>query len=128
MGIFEQIRGPVESFLDQLLASTEFSEQITYRKWTGQSFDETLKHNVATYDETPIKTARMRHNSRSVKVATADIQVGDEVFIFKSIDVPEGMSLKDLIVDSTGLIMKVKAIDNIFDIAHAVTVESGGVQ
>ena len=128
MGIFEQIRGPVESFLDQLLDSTEFSEEVTYRKWTGESFNSTLGYNVATYEGSTLKAARLRHNSRSVAVASADLQIGDEVFIFKSQHMPSEMSIKDLIVDENGITMKVKAFENIFNMAHAITVESGGIQ
>ena len=128
MGIFEQIRGPVESFLDELLGSIEFSEEVTYRRWDGESFNSTLGYNVATYTESVLKASRLRHNSRSVAVATADLQAGDEVFAFKSEHVPTGMSLKDLIVDENSVTMKVKALDNVFDMVHFVTVESGGIQ
>lgn len=128
MGIFGQIKVPVVAALDELLNDEDFSAEVTYKRYTGQSFNEDEGHSVSTYSSTKITMSRLRHNARSALVATASVQVGDFVFICKADDVPEGMSLKDLIVDGDGNVFPVKDINNIFDMAVVINVESGGVQ
>ena len=128
-GIFGQIVAPTKAVLKQLLADTRLREKVTYKKFTGDAFSTALGYNVDAYEETTgIKTIRLRHNSKSVAVATAEIQAGDEVFVFLTDAFPEGASLKDQIKDGNGVIMKVKDIADAQKIATLVTVESGGLQ
>lgn len=129
MAIFGQIVPPTRAVLKRLLDDIQLRELVTYKKWVSASFDGVKGYNVAVYGDTVnLKTIRLRHNSRSVAVANANVQVGDEVFIFLADDFPNDTSLKDLIVDANGITMKVSSIDNIFNIAYSVAVESGGVQ
>lgn len=129
MSIFGQVVTSTKAVLKQLLDDAQLRELVTYRKWVSSAFDNAKGHNVAVYSDTDeLKTIRLRHNSRSVAVANANVQVGDEVFVFLADDFPSDTSLKDLIVDADGIVMKVSSIDEIFGIAYSVTVESGGVQ
>lgn len=129
MSIFGQIVPSTKLALKRLLNDPYIQELVTYKKWISTSFDDSKGYNVAVYEDTEdLKTLRLRHNSRSAAAANASVQVGDEVFIFLSDDFPSGASLKDLIVDSNGVTMKVSTINDIYDIAYSIDVESGGVQ
>jgi len=126
--IFRQVKGPTESVLRQLLADTRLSEQVTYKRFDSESYNSSLGYNVASYTSYSLTGINLKHNSQSVAVATTKVQVGEPVYVFNAEDMPDGISLKDVIVDSKGNELKVKAIQNIFDIAVSITVESGGLQ
>uniref|UniRef100_A0A6M3X5H5 Uncharacterized protein n=1 Tax=viral metagenome TaxID=1070528 RepID=A0A6M3X5H5_9ZZZZ len=128
-GLFGQIVAPTKAVLKQLLADKDLREKVTYRRFTGETFSATLKYNVGVYEETTgCKTIRLRHDSKSAAAAVAEIQAGDEVFVFLTADFPAGTSLKDQIKDGNGVTMKVKDIADAQRIATLVTVESGGLQ
>jgi len=126
--IFRQVKGPTESVLRQLLADTRLSEKVTYKRFDSEAYDRSLRYNVASYTSYSLTGINLRHNSKSVAVATSRVQVGEPVYVFNAEDIPDGISLKDVIVDENGNELKVKAIQNIFNIAVSVTVESGGLQ
>lgn len=125
MGIFGSIQGPIRAVLNNLINDRDLREQVKYDKYTGQAFDSELGHEVNTYASTVPYCIRLQHNADSVKEATFEVQIGDNLFMFRGTDVPEGASLKDQIVDEAGLIYKVKDIQNIFGLAVSVTVEGG---
>lgn len=129
MGLFGQLIPPTKRVLNLLLNDPQLRKIVTYRKWVSSGFDNSVGHNVDVYTNTAsLRSLRLRHNSRSVSVATGNVQVGDEVFVFLAEDFPSDTSLKDLIVGPDNVTMKVKDINDIFDIAYSVTVESGGKQ
>lgn len=66
------------------------------------------------------------HTKESAALEKAEVQVGDRVFIFKSADAPDGMSLKDQIRlgdVTTGQLFRVKAVTPLFGLVSSVTVE-----
>jgi hypothetical protein len=107
-----------------LLSDDNFRERVTYKRYTGQSFDSSVGHTVNTYENKDLYAVRMRHNQRSVNVATSAVEVGDVLFVFDNAGFPEEFSLKDLIEDVEGNLLGVKGIDPVFDMAFFVTVVS----
>jgi len=125
MGLFSQIEGPVRAVLDDLFADEDLRDTIMYRKYSGQSFDDTVGHNVNTFSESSVYAIRLRHTHRSALAGVLNIQIGDELYMFRYDDLPIGLSLKDEIVDENGVTQKVKQIQPIFGLATAITIEGG---
>jgi hypothetical protein len=123
MGFFNQIEGPVKQVINDIINDPGLNQGITYRKFAGQEFSESHGHNVDTYEEYSVTTVQLRHNQRSVKEATANVEAGDPLFLFRYADLPDGVSLKDQIVSAEGATMKVKDISKIFGLAISITVE-----
>lgn len=123
MGLFKQIEGPTRNVLIQLLADTDLSAAVTYRKYMGQSFSEAHGHNVEVYDEVQVSALRLKHNRRTAETTQGQVEAGDPLFVFSYRDMPTGLSLKDQIVDADGAVLKVKDINNIFGLAVSITAE-----
>ena len=123
MSLFKQIEGPTKNVLNQLLADPNLSSMVTYRKHLGQTFSVAHGHNVDTYEENTVPTLKLKHNQRSIATAQGDVEAGDPLFIFRYSDMPEGLSLKDQIVDESGAVLKVKDISDIFKLAVSITAE-----
>jgi hypothetical protein len=119
---FSAILDPVKRTVAELLRDENFGEDVTYKRYTGQTFSSALGHTVNTYDDADLKAVRMWHNQDSVKVATSDVQIGDMLFLFHGDTFPANTSLKDVIVDEEGNELGVKGIDPIFELAVVVTV------
>ena len=124
MGLFDQIQGPVEEFLNKLFADKKLRESITYKTYASAAYDSDLGYKVVTYNEVPIYAVRLRHNHKSIRILSGDISAGDEVLLIRGDDAPSDMSTKDQIVDASGNIVNVKGIDNIFSLAVLVTISS----
>jgi hypothetical protein len=131
MGInFGGVVVEVKKLLTSLMADKALAIDITLRRFTGQTFNTVLGHNVNTYDETTIKAIKLKHNDNSRQVlgdrlqASGQLQVGDVVYLIKFDDAPGKLSLKDLINDGTEEGIKIKQLKNIFDLAWAVTAEA----
>lgn len=126
MGIFSRIATPTRRALRDLFSDSDLSVNVTYKKFTGQGlFDSSLGYVPSTYEDHVVKAIRLRHNKKSAEMSEAPVEIGDEVFMFQAHLMPSGMSLKDLIIDEEGNEIKVKGIDNIFNIAISVSVEGG---
>lgn len=125
MGFFGAIKKPTKTILNQIFADQELSSVVTYRKFTGQTFDDSVGYNVDTFDESSITVVELKHGQESVFVQVGEVQVGDVLFLFKFDDFPLGYSLKDQIQDSTGNLYNLKKITPIFELAVVVTVDGG---
>jgi hypothetical protein len=124
VSMFSWVRQPIQEMLSVLLSDDNFREKVTYKRYTGQSFDASAGHTVNTYDDTVLYAVRMQHNQRSVNVSTSMVEVGDVLFVFDGPTFPEDSSLKDLIEDAEGNLLGIKGIDPAFDLAVFVTVAS----
>jgi len=127
-GIISNVFPMVTEILQDVMGDEGIAETITYKKYTGQGFSDELGYVASTYDESSLTALRLQHNAKSVELIQAPVQIGDVVFIIIGEDCPSGMSLKDIIVDSTSVSMKVADVKEIFGLAKIVSVESGGVQ
>lgn len=126
MGFFTQIQGPIRAVIDQIISDQNLHEKITYRRYGSDDFDRELGHNVALYTNTAFYAVRLKHTDKSIQVlGIADLQIGDFLFMCRASDMPTGYSLKDQIVDVESRTLKIKKIDNIFDLAFSITVEGG---
>lgn len=123
MGLFGQVFPQIQAVLTQLFADDVLPEDVTYRKYSGQTFDAGLGRAIDSYDETPLVAVRLRHNQRSQSVSNTQVEVGDNLFMFDFRGFPTGYSLKDQIVDAGGLTYDIKGIDNIFELAISCTVK-----
>jgi len=127
MGFFSQIQGPIKSVLRNIMGDEDLRVQITYRKYTGQAFDDSVGHTVDTFSESTLYAVRLSHTVKSALVGSGvgEIQVGDQLYLIQGDDAPDGMSVKDQIKDENGTIQKVKNVQDIFGLAVAVTIEGG---
>lgn len=131
MGInFGGVVVEVKKLLDSLMSDKALAQNITLRRFTGQTFNTTLGHNVNAYNDTAIKAIKLKHNDNSRQIlgdrlqASGQIQVGDIVYLIRFDDAPGSLSLKDLINDGSETGIKIKRLKNIFDLAWAVTAEA----
>ena len=126
MSFFSQIEGPTKAVLDQIFADPDLAKEITYRRFKSQQFDPAVKANVTLTDDIKLTVVRLSHTTASQLVGQGPIQVGDELYLINGPDVPEGMSMKDDIVDENGQEQTIKSINDIFGLATSVTIDSGG--
>lgn len=122
--MFSEIIDPVTGIVAELLRDENFRELVTYKKYTGQSFDATVGYTVNTYEDSDLYAVRMRHTKNSVRLSASEVEVGDVLFIFGGSDFPSDSSLKDVIEDESGNVFGIKGIDPVFEMATIVTVVS----
>jgi len=123
MAFFNRIQGPVTKVIKDLKTDPGLSEVVTYEKYTGQVFDQTLGHNVDSYTTPMPRAVRLRHSQKSASVlGNALIEKGDLLFLFAFEDL-SSPSMKDLLVDADGNKFRIKSIDPIFGLAYSITVE-----
>jgi hypothetical protein len=131
MGIFAQIQSAVDSILPQLYEDEDLTTIVTWRKFSDSDFDEDAGVNVDTYtDFTNITAIKVEKevSSRSLwqtgqTSGSWGIASGDVIFLFRDQHVPEGVSIRDLIVDNdTGYTYSVKKIFPVFNLIVKVEV------
>ena len=126
MSIIAQIAGPANQWLDELFRDPTLSERVTYRKFTGRgAFSKQLGYPAGAYDDDPITAVRLKHNKKSVAVVHGEVEVGDVLFVFRSPQLPSGISKKDLIVDKSSVVFNVNDITPVYGIATLITVKGG---
>lgn len=131
MGIgFRGVEVAVNKLLTSLMSDEALARDITLRRFTGQTFDADEGHNVNTYDDTTIRAIKLQHSDLSRQIlgdrlqASGQLQVGAVIYLVKFDDAPGKLSLKDLINDSGEEGIKIKKLENIFELAWAITAES----
>lgn len=127
MGFFSQIEAPIKAVLDQLFADTRLRDDVTYRKYTGQAWSDEDGASVSTFSESELPVIRLQHLQSSKFVGIGSIEAGDQLYLIRSTDAVEGMSLKDEILDEMGNTQKIKSLNDIFGLAMAITLEGGSV-
>ena len=122
----QQISVPILQFLQGMVFTDPvLKERVTYRSFTGQSFDRSVGYNVNTYSDKKIKAVRMKHNKRSSESVWGKVEIGDVLFVFLYEDMPTGLSQKDIIVDNDDNLFKIKDITPLMEIVILITVEGG---
>ncbi len=124
MGIgFSGVKTEVTKVILAMLSDTSLARDITYKKFDTSVFDSVVGHNKITYSDSVIRAIKIKHAERSHKLKVGDVQVGDVEYLLKFSAMPIGASLKDRIVDGVDT-LKVKNLENIFDLAWLVTTEA----
>jgi len=127
-GIVSQSFPIVREILHNVIGDTGVNEAVTYRRYKKQEYSEDLGYVASSYDDFSMTVLRLSHNAKSAALVTGNVQIGDDVFIIENGSCPVNMSLKDVIVDSTSAILKVRDVKSVFDLAKIVTIEGGGIQ
>lgn len=122
MDLFDQIDFPVRRVLDRIMADKRARSALVYKRFKSASFDETVGYRVVLYDDFDFYGIRLRHNKKSILIASGNVEIGDEVYIVRGSDVPTEMSLKDRMEDADGNLYTLTSIDNIFDLAVMISV------
>lgn len=120
---FKAVKVSVNAVLDSLLGDTSLARDITYKKYTSESFDSTKGYTVSVFTSTIIKAIKLKHNEFSQKLDIGEVQAGDTVYLIRNIDMPSGASLKDILIDGSET-LKVKSLQDIFQLAWGITAES----
>lgn len=123
MTLMSIVEPPVTALLGELLADPVLSKAVTYRRWVSQSFDRALGHVVEAYSDVILTALELRHTRESIKSSSAEVSIGDKLFVFRHGDLPSGYSQRDVIVES-GKQHRIKGIDEIFSIATAISVDT----
>lgn len=125
MKVVSQIRGPVKSILNDLMSESPMMESLTYKKFQDQAFSVDSGFNVDTFVDYPVQGLRLRKRYGRATTPQGALERGDQFFVFRMSDLPEGISMKDKIVDENGKIYSIKEpIDKILDLAVTVTVDA----
>jgi hypothetical protein len=128
MGIFGQIQNAVNSILPQLYSDDQLTTQVTWKKFSGSEFNESAGMNEDTYTESSITAIKVEKEVGSTNAGRAfppgpwAIATGDVQYLFRHDDVPDGASIRDLIVDGD-LTYSVKKIYPVFNLIVKVEVE-----
>ena len=128
MGIFGQIQNAVNSILPQLYTDEQLTTTVTWRKFAGSSFNEASGVNEDTYTDSTIKAIKVEKEvgstnaGRSYPPGPWSMASGDIQYLFKHESVPEGASIRDLIVEGD-MTYSVKKIYPVFGLIVKVEVE-----
>jgi hypothetical protein len=124
VGIITPALNLTRQVVRQFLRDQGVRELVTYRKWASQEFDQALKHNVDTYNETTnVRAIRLRAADSVKMVEKMGIEAGDVVFMMDYQDAPAGASMKDQIVDARASVFKIKEARPVFGIVWAFVCE-----
>lgn len=128
MGIFKQIQGAVNSILPTLYNDEDLTTTITWRRFKDSSFDPDEGVNVDTYTNfANISAIRVEKEigskdaGRTYPPGPYAISSGDVQYLFQFDDVPEGASIRDLLVDGS-ITYNVKKIYPVFGLIVKVDV------
>lgn len=128
MGIFKQIQGAVNSILPTLYTDEDLTTIITWKKFKASVFNETEGVNEDTYTDfaniSAIKVEReigSKNAGRTFPPGPWAVASGDVQYLFQFEDVPDGASIRDLIVDGD-ITYNVKRIYPVFGLIVKVEV------
>lgn len=128
MGIFGQIKNSVNSILPQLYNDPELTTALTWRKFSGSTFNEEAGVNEDTYTDSSVVAIRVEKEVGSTNAGRTyppgpwSMASGDIQYLFKYESVPDGASIRDLIVDGD-MTYSVKKIYPVFGLIVKVEVE-----
>jgi len=128
VGIFDQIQGAVNSILPTLFEDEGLTSLVTWKKFTDSVFDEGHGVNVDTYVDTKdISAIRIEKEigasnaGRIYPPGQWATTTGDVQYLFQFADVPDGASIRDLVVEG-GITYNVKKIYPVFGLIVKVDV------
>lgn len=128
MGIFKQIQGAVNSILPTLYNDEDLTTIITWKKFKESTFDANEGVNVDSYTDykeiSAIKVEReigSKNAGRTFPPGPWSIASGDVQYLFQFDDIPDGASIRDLIVDGS-ITYNVKKIYPVFGLIVKVDV------
>lgn len=129
MGIFAQIQSAVDSILPQLYEDEDLTVTITWKVFASSEFNEDTGVNEDTYtdytDITAIKVEKeigSTNPGRSYPPGPWAMASGDIQYLFRHNHVPDGASIRDLIVEGNQT-YSVKKIFPVFNLITKVEVE-----
>ncbi len=130
MAIFKQIQGAVNSILPSLYTDEDLTTDITWKKFKSSEFVEEEGANVDAYTNfTNIKAIKVEREIGSTNPGRAfppgpwAIASGDVQYLFQFADVPDGASIRDLVIDNeTHITYNVKKIYPVFGLIVKVDV------
>jgi len=104
MGMFGQIRNSVNSILPRLYNDEDLVVEVTWRKFINSVFNDVLGFNEDTYVDytvNAIKLEKENTSSGGVRSSGVAMSVGDIVYLFRYVDLPSGISTRDVIVEDS---------------------------
>jgi hypothetical protein len=119
--LFKSVAPHIARILNDIISSEMVRVLVTYKKHTGDAFDSTTRRGKATftsYTNTP--TAKISHTTKSAAMLGSKIQSGDLMYVIQASDLPDGISLKDEIIDDTK-VMKILDIQWLFSFGVVLT-------
>jgi hypothetical protein len=129
MPIFGQIQNAVNSILPQLYGDPQLTTTITWKKFSDSNFDEDAGVNVDTYtDFTDIKAIKVEKEVGSTNPRSSyptgiwSMASGEVVYLLQDVSVPDGASIRDLIIDGV-YTYSVKKIFPVFGLIVKVEVQ-----
>lgn len=131
MAIFSQIQSAVNSILPRLYTDEGLTTILIWKKFADSDFDEDQGVNVDTYTDYPdIAAIKVEKEIGSTNPGRSypnqqgvwSMASGDVVYLFQDDSVPDGASIRDLIVDGTDT-YSVKRIFPVFGLIVKVEVE-----
>jgi len=127
MGFFSQIKSSVDSVLVKLFADPDLPVTVLWKVFVGSEWDEDQGVNVETFNPVSVQAIRVEKEVGSIQTKTVPpgpwtMAIGDVVYLFKSGDVPQGSSIRDLLIDGD-YTYGIRRILPIFDLITKVEVK-----
>ena len=128
--MLEQIQQAVTSILPRLYEDGNLTRDITYRVFNGTSFDTDKGYNVEQWTSYSVKAIPLEAALTGRKVSpvafsavNTALQRGNTVFMFRTADLPDKVSLRDTIVDdiTTYNIFKITPVFGIITLVEVVS-------
>jgi len=132
MSIFAQIKSSVNSILPSLFDDPDLTTMVTWKRFENSAFNENTGVNEDTYKDfksipairvdKDISTSKFVQNRLSA--SQMGLAVGDNAYLFEADSVPEGASIRDIIIEeSTGMRYSVKRINPVFGLITKIEVK-----
>lgn len=114
--LFASVTPKIRNILEQIIGSALVNRTITWKLYQGDSFDSGAGYPVSQFTEyTGINAARTVHNTKSAKAVGGEVEVGDAMYLVRNEELPDGISMKDEIVDTDDSVtLKISNIQWVF--------------
>ena len=123
MGMFGQIKNSVNSILPSLYNDPDLAVEVTWKRFDEETFNRTTGVNEQNYTDFKVKAIRLDAQAKAQGAPGVPMAIGDVVYMFKGPDMPEGNSVRDLLVDG-GVTFAIDKITPVFGLVTKVEVKS----
>jgi hypothetical protein len=128
MGMFKQVKRSVNSILPRLFGDEDLVTEVTWKVFTSSTFNESTGVNEDQYEDSELTAIRIDKDigssnaGKNFPPGPFAMSTGEVQYLFESGEVPDGASIRDVIVDGS-LVYNVKRIVPIFDLITRVEVK-----
>ena len=124
MNFVAAVQRQINPWVAKLLSDSDLSTTVTYKLWESEEYDELLKYNVVSYTEClGLKAMEIVLDKEEYIDLPGSLQKGDHIFIFSSLDLPDSISLKDIILSGLDTEFEIEKIVPVYSMVTIIKVK-----